>query len=292
MKKGKKPQPKTKCKLPSESNKLDWNEFNFLENLLVFCITEKRDVPPENGLHFHITPRDADKSLCILFEIDRRGDSLFTDGKRKPDFMVLYANNELCLCTIIELKGGKDTKDSIEQIKNLRDKLNREIREHLPKRFQVKFQAIILHSPNNQTPNRLIADESTDEFVIRPVQVTQKAELFDLVSQKFTFTKPNINPQEQIRSKRVDLFTETVLMNHSLPKRIIDKFCKSNKTIANNRDGIYINHYIPKENYSALAIDTNYMKIGLKSTEKQIEKDLNYIGLKTPKHFEIVEIES
>ncbi|HQU84543.1 MAG TPA: hypothetical protein PKY59_15505 [Pyrinomonadaceae bacterium] len=226
-----------------------------------------------------------------MFEIDRRGDSLFTDGKRKPDFMVLYAKAGLCLITIIELKGGKDILNSIEQIKNLREKLNREIKEHLPNKFKVKYQAIILHAHDNQTPNHLIAKESSKDFYIRPVPTREKAELFDCISQIID-EKTKIDTTKRIHPKRNDSFTESILMNHSMPKRTIDSFCKANKNIANNRDGIYINHKIPEKNYSALAVDTERMRIGLKNPEDRIEKDLNHIGLQKPKHFEIVEIES
>lgn len=277
-----------KSKNPSVANKVDFSEFNLLENLLVFCLMKERSVDPENGIHFRISPRDTDKSICLLFKPDR--DDLFEQKKKRPDYMVLHATSGLCLITIIEMKGGKDVSDAIRQIKELRDKLNTEIRANLPKKFKVKFQAIILHSKISQTPNNQILKESTDEFVIRPVRITQKAELFDYISQKFTSTEPKINTQEQIKNTRQDLFVESVMCQNAQPKRKIDKFCKSNKHIANNRDGIYINYALPKDNYAALAIDTNKMKIAVEKPEKQIQTSLQSIGLKSPNHFEIEHI--
>ena len=297
MKKAKKPPKERKTKKPSEINKLDWTEFNFLENLLVFCVMRERSVEPENGVHFRISPRETDNSLCLLFETDRRGDPLLKNGGEQPDYMTFYAkaNADFCLCTIIEMKGGKDIENAVKQIKNLKERLNKEIKANLPNKFKVKYQAIILHSPNNQTPDRQIARESTDEFVIRPVQVTQKAELFDFVSQKFTSTIPEINPQKQISNSRKNLFIEETLIHNALPKRKIGNFCKNNKHIANNKNGIYVNYSLSEEDYAALAVDDKRMKIGMKEFKEKsadkIKKDLTKLGLKTNQHFTIEKID-
>ena len=282
-----------KNKRTSEINSLDWTVFNFLENLLAFCVMPERNAPPENGLHFRISPRETDQSLCLLFETDRVNDSLFQNGIRKPDYMAFYAkaNGDFCLCTIVEMKGGKNIKDGIEQIKILQDKLKKEIKAHLPNKFKVKYQAILLHSPNSQTPYELIKRESSDEFIIRPVQVTQKAELFDFVCQKFTFTEPKINPQEQIRSCRKDLFIEGVLSQNALPNRKVDKFCKAKKHIANSKDGVYINYSLSNNDYAALTIDNSGITIAVKEDEKvfaeQIQNDLKKVGLNPTQHYSI-----
>ncbi len=296
MKKAKKPQTKSKSKRPSETNKLDKDTFNFLENLLVFCVMPERNAPLETGLHFRVSPRESDESLCLLFETDREKDSLFDEGKRKPDYMVFYYKPDLgfCLCTIIEMKGGKNIKGGIEQIKNLHKRLNREIKEHLPNKLKIKFQAIILSSQVSQTPNNLITDESTNELVIRPLPYFQKAELFKFISQEITLTKPD-NKLELIRNCREDSFVENVLIRGAISKRVVDEMCKMNKKIANNRDGVYINYNLPnKEDYAALAIDNAGMKIGIKDSNNKftnrIQSDLKRLGLKSTQHFEIESI--
>ncbi len=298
MRKAKKPQTVGKNKRLSENtNKLDWHTFNFLENLLVFCVMPERNAPPESGVHFRVSPRESDESLCLLFKIDRGKDSLFKDDEIKPDYMVLYAKPDLCLCTIIEMKGRteKGIKHGIDQIKALHDRLKNEIRDNLPNRLKIKFQAIILSPPNTQLPLTEISKENTQEFTIRPVQYHHKAELFDYISQKITLTEPKLKP-ESIRLSRKDSFIEIALARHASPKRLNDKFYTVNKDKATNKEGIYINYALPnKESYAALIIDNEEMKIGVKESNnkftKQIESDLKKLGLKSSQHFVIEKID-
>lgn len=298
MRKAKKPQTVGKNRRLSENtNKLDWHTFNFLENLLVFCVMPERNAPPESGVHFRVSPREADESLCLLFKIDRGKNSLFADDEIKPDYMVFYAKPDLCLCTIIEMKGRteKGIKHGIDQIKALHDRLKNEIRVNLPNKLKVKFQAIILSPPNTQLPLTEISKENTEEFTIRPVQYHHKAELFDYISQIITLTEPKLKP-EPIRFSRGDSFIEFALTNRALPKRINDKFCTANKAKAANKEGIYINYALPDSgNYAALAADNREMKIGVKESNgkftKQIERDLKKLGLKSSQHFAIEKID-
>ncbi len=291
----KKPQTEKKSKHPAEkTNELNWHAFNFLENLLVFCAVPDRNAPQESGVHFRISPREIDESLCLLFKIDRGKDSLFEDDEIKPDYMALYVNADLCLCTIIEMKGRteKGIKHGIDQIKALRDKLRTEIRDNLPRKLQIKFQAIILSPPNTQLP-KTIADENTKDFAIRPVQYHHKAELFDYISQTITLTAPKLKP-EPIRRSRGDSFVEFALMQTALPKRINDGFCNANKDKSTNKAGIYINYALPEENYAALTIDNSEMKIAIKEDEKvnaeRIQNDLEKVGLNLAQHYKIEEI--
>jgi len=257
----------------------------------------ERNAPPESGVHFRVSPRESDESLCLLFNIDRGRDSLFEDDEIKPDYMVLYVKPGLCLCTIIEMKGRpeKGIKHGIDQIKALHDRLKNEIRNNLPNRLKVKFQAIILSPPNTQLPLTEISKENTQEFTIRPVQYHHKAELFDYISQKITLTEPKLKP-ESIRFSRDDLFIESALTKRALPKRINDKFCVANKAKATNKEGIYINYALPdNDNHAALAIDNKEMKIGVKESNnkliKQIKSDLKKLGLDSAKHFTIEKID-
>lgn len=278
MSKRKKPQRERKTKKPSEKiNQLNWHTFNFLENMLIFCAVPDRNAPQESGVHFRISPRENNESLCLLFKIDRGKDSLFENDEIKPDYMVLYAKPNLCLCTIIEMKGRKDIKHGIKQVKALHERLKKEVRKNLPNKLEVKFQAIILSPPNPEIP-KTIVEENTKEFTIRPVQYPQKAELFDYVSQEITLTAPKLKPEPIRRSRNASLI-ETVLTQLTLPKRIDDKFCNANEDKATNKEGIYINYALSEDdNYAALAIDNTGMKIGVKESknvfQKQIQNDL------------------
>lgn len=282
--------------LKNKQDKLDWHKFNFLENILVFCVCPEKSVPKESGVHFRITPRKNPDALCLLFKIDRGKDSLFEDGEIKPDYMVLYLRNNLWLFTIIELKGTteKGLKHGIEQIKSLRDRLREEFRENLPNNFRVKFQAIILSPPDTQTPDKLIAKESLSGFVIKPLQYFQKAELFDYISQEIKLTTERYKHQE-IKSSDEPLLTEYILSKGALPERLSDDFQTVNKSKATNKEGIYVNYALPEtENYSALAMDNSGMIIAVKENEdnliERIRGDLESLGLQHSRHFEIVDM--
>lgn len=282
--------------LKNKQDKLDWHKFNFLENILVFCVCPEKSVPKESGVHFRITPRKNADALCLLFKIDRGKDSLFEDGEIKPDYMVLYLRNNLWLFTIIELKGRteKAIKHGIEQIKSLRDRLREEFRENLPTNFKVKFQAIILSPPTTQTPDKLIARENSKDFVIKPLQYFHKAELFDYISQEIKLTTERYKHQE-IKSSDEPLMTEYILSNGALPERLSDDFQTANKSKATNKEGVYVNYALSEtENYSALAMDNSGMVIAVKKDEKdlieRIREDLESLGLVYTRHFEMVKI--
>lgn len=282
----------------NKKDELDWHKFNFLENLLVFCVLPEKNVPKESGVHFRITPRSCAGTICLLFKIDRGKDSLFADGEIKPDFMVLFLKENLWLFTIIEMKGKteKGIKHGIEQIKALRDRLRNELRENFPNNFKVKFQAIILSPPTTQTPDRLIAKENSKDFVIKPLQYHHKAELFDYVSQELKLTTERYK-HEEIKCADKPLFTESVLSNGALQERLKDKFCDANSDKTTNKESVYINYALPEsEDYAAVAIHNKGLKIAVREPidecQKKIQTDLESVGLETPRHFEIERIES
>ena len=73
MKQDKKKQMKQKNNpaqiLKDKKDKLDWQNFNFLENMLVFGTMRTmpgRNAPPESGIHFRITLDSQNKAICIL----------------------------------------------------------------------------------------------------------------------------------------------------------------------------------------------------------------------------------
>jgi hypothetical protein len=284
--------------LKNKEDKLDWHKFNFLENLLVFCVLPEKNVPKESGVHFRITPRTCADSLCLLFKIDRGKDSLFADDEIKPDYMALFVKDNFWLFTIIEMKGTteKGSKHGIEQIKSLRDRLRTELQNNFSGNLKLKFQAIILSPPNTQTPDKLIVQESKSGFVIKPLQHPNKAELFDYISQEIKLTSDRYK-HEEIKPVGAPLLIENVLSNGALPERLSDDFYNANKDKTSNKDGIYINYAFPEsERYAALAISDKCLKIAVREkTEDSIEQikiDLENLGLQTPRHFEVEKIEN
>jgi len=99
-----------------KKNQLNWQLFNFLENLLVFCAMPTRRVPKESGVCFQINSKAKDEAICILFETDRKKDHLVKEptpqlhSPKKPDYVVLYAKGNICIITIIEMKGKEKKK--------------------------------------------------------------------------------------------------------------------------------------------------------------------------------------
>jgi len=169
-----------------KEKKLDWENFNFLENMLVLCTVVERRVPEESGVHFSVSSIPEDKTVTILFRTDRKEDPLIRGkGGKRPDYMALYIKDETCLCTIIEMKGtdAKKLKHGIEQIKELRNRLKQEIRNYLPTKWQVEIQGLLLTPPNSQIPLKQL-ELLKQEIIILPLQYSHQFELFPYISKK------------------------------------------------------------------------------------------------------------
>jgi hypothetical protein len=283
--------------LSRKKDKLDWENFNFLENLLVFCLQDERNAPRESegGVHFRINPKPDRECLCLMFHIDRQKDPLITaQGIKRPDYMVLFVENDSWICTIVEMKGGTERgfRHGVEQIKVMRDRLREELKLNAAK-IKIKFQAIILISINSQIPRKLIEKEEQQGLVILPLQYEHKADLFNYVSKVNRLDERYIH--EETRFPRVDSMIETVLMNCALQERIIDNFAASNKAKTSNSEGIYMNYNLPnKDDYAALTIDNTAMKIGVKESNEtftdKIIDELLKLGLKSNHHYKIQKI--
>ena len=280
--------------LSRKKDKLDWETFTFLENLLVFCLCQSKSVPAESGVKFQINLKENDDSICLLFNTDRRRDSLFRNDEIKPDYMVLYVKKDLCLCTIIEMKGTteKGAKHGIDQIKTLHTRLKEEIKNNLPNKFKVKFQAILLTQFNADIPRNLIAQERSKGLTILPLQYNNRAELFDYISKENQITEKYIH--ENIKQSSSDFFVEKIFVTSALHERIADNFSLANKDKTNNSEKIYINYCLADEGYAALAIDNAEMKIGVKEGDEnfadKIKNDLLKLGLEEKQHYKIQKI--
>lgn len=286
MKQDKKKQMKQKNSpaqiLKDKKDKLDWQNFNFLENLLVFCTVPERSVPKESGVHFRISLDSQNQAICILFEIDRRNDPLIRNqALKRPDYMSLYIDSNSCIFTIIEMKGKNHNslENGIEQILRLKEILQTEISNHLPSKLKVKYQGILLTPYNSQVPSKKIVEVASKGFIILPIQYDHKAELYPYVSKSNKITD-KYNHQEITESTA--LFIEQILTTRALPKRIPDDYYSSNFLVGNDREGIYINYLLPNDtDYITLFANTKYTEINIEEDEykEKIKNELEVLNL-------------
>ncbi len=269
--------------LKSKPDELNWEAFNLLENLLIFC-AEKDRKGSGSGVLFRISTDPKRKSICVLFNVDREGDPLITqEGMWRPDYLVLYVDNQTCILTIVELKG-KDEKErshGIEQIKTFRDMLKQKMNEHLP-RFEVVFQGILLTPPTSGLPLKKIADERKKGFVILPLQWPHKFELFPYISQQYTVIEKY--KHERLPGAEEPKVIEQILTKQALHKRVNDSFHSSNFTLGKSRTGVYINFALSESGaYAALKANNEKAEIVVMDDSNNffavIRKELNELGV-------------
>ncbi|MCA2700687.1 MAG: hypothetical protein IM500_09690 [Microcystis sp. M179S2] len=285
---------KPKKDVPQKKNKLDWQKFNFLENLLIFCTVPDRIAPPESGVSFRITKPEKD-SVCILFKTDRREDPLVRNQKQKrPDYLSLFIQNDLLLLTIIEMKGTNknSTSTAIEQITTFRDILKREIADHVTSKLKYKLQAILLTPYNADIPRKAIKEEAEKGFIILPIPYDSKAELYRYVSKthsKEDLSKKNYIHDEQHKESDC-LLIEKLLARQASDKRKQDNYYSCKFTPAKDRQGIYIDYQVSSDrDLITLLTDPQGKKVQLaycsddsQSSIDQIQeeiKNLNIYGM-------------
>jgi hypothetical protein len=274
--------------LEDKKDKLNWQNFNFLENMLVFSTMRTmpgRNATPESGVHFRITLDSQNKAICILFKIDRdhqKNDPLITDKKvRRPDYMSLYIDSKSCICTIIEMKGisNDEVKHGIDQILQLKEILQVEIFNHLPTKLKVKYQGILLTPPNANIPIEKIKQVNSPDFKIVSLKYDYKAELYPYVS-KLNDLKDRYKHQKITESK--PLCIEKILTTRSLPKRIPDEYYSKNFSNSQDREGIYINYLLPNDtDYITLFSNRQFIEINMEENEymKKIIEELKLLNL-------------
>lgn len=198
--------------------RLDWQRYNFLENLIGFCVCAERRVPAESGVRFHFRIDQPKQSICLLFHIDRPQDPLIREKHLpRPDYMVLYLRAGLSLCTIIEMKGvsEKNLDHGIDQIKSLRDRLRREIADHLPAKFRVKYQGILLCPPNADKPMARILKEDKAGLTILPVQSPHSADLSFYVTNEIKLTSRAPPPPRNTSPALLNLIEDVLVHRFS-----------------------------------------------------------------------------
>ncbi|MBD2631425.1 hypothetical protein RI030_09025 [Aphanizomenon flos-aquae NRERC-008] len=271
--------------LKDKKDKLDWQNFNFLENLLVFCTVPGRSVPKESRVHFRITLDSENQAICILFEIDRRNDPLIRNqALKRPDYMSVYIDSNSCICTIIEMKGKNHNslENGIEQILRLKEILQTEISNHLPSKLKIKYQGILLTPYNSQPPLKKIAEIASTDFIILPIQYNNKAELFPYVSRKNEITEISKKYNHQEITESTALLIEEILTTRALPKRIPDEYYSKNFSNSQDREGIYINYLLPNDtDYITLLSNTTLTEINMEENEymKEIIEELKLLNL-------------
>ncbi|MCZ8038038.1 MAG: hypothetical protein O9276_07885 [Microcystis sp. LE17-20A] len=283
---------KPKKNVPQKKNKLDWQKFNFLENLLIFCTVPNRIAPPESGVSFRITKPEKD-SVCILFKTDRREDPLVRNQKQKrPDYLSLFIQNDLLLLTIIEMKGTNknSTSAGIEQITTFRDILKQEIADHVTSKLQYKLQAILLTPYNADIPRKAIKEEAEKGFIILPIPC--KKELYPYVSKthsKADLSKIKHSHDEQHKESDC-LLIENLLARQASDKRKQDNYYSCKFTPTKDRKGIYIDYQVSSDrDLITLLTDPQGKKVQLaycsddsQSSIDQIQeeiKNLNIYGM-------------
>jgi hypothetical protein len=281
---------KQKKDVPPKKNKLDWQQFNFLENLLIFCTVPARIAPPESGVSFRITKSEAN-SVCILFKIDNRDDPLVRDqSQKRPDYLSLFIQNGSLLLTIIEMKGtNKNSTDTgIEQIKTFRDILKKEIVDHVTTKLKYKLQAILLTPYNADIPLKAITAEADKGFIILPLQYNFKAELYPYVSK--TYSKADLDKRNYIHEQYHEsncLLIEDLLARKASCKRIEDNYYSCNFAPAKDRQGIYIDYKLSgDQDWITLLTDSEQQKIQLsycsndsQSSIDRIQNEIKHLNL-------------
>jgi hypothetical protein len=273
-----------KC-LANKQDQLNWSEFNFLENLLIFCTLPEKVVPEESGVQFRITldKNSGKKELCLLFEIDRKHDQLIQGDKQKrPDYLCFYVNENTCICTIIEMKGRNQnvTKGAIDQIINLKKILQEQLSQYFPTKLKIKYQALLLTRHNAQLPTPLIQQQEKNGFIILPLQYNEQFQLYDYICQ-------TNNLKQQYKHRKIieaeSLLLETILIQKALPKRL------SNYSEIERKTHIYIDYlYTDDLTLITLIANNNQIDIRLSSNNNQrqlqkiiesLQKDLDCLKL-------------
>jgi hypothetical protein len=263
-------------KVKTKRKELNWGEFNFLENLLVFCLLSGRRVPKETGIGFTLTLDEGDSSLCLLSKIDRDRDPLVRDPQTpRPDYLAFYCSKEACVVTIIEMKAGKDTVRAFEQIVTLKRILETKFHKHLPGKFvsRVKLQGIMLTSYQQQVPLERIKREEKRGFTILPLRYNQRAELFSYVSKvnKLTDSGKLIRYRHDRGGQGRGLSPlEAILVNGALHTRVRDEILRQNFRAGVGRTGIYLNYARDNGSYCALIAGNDEAAIACKSGHRDL----------------------
>ncbi len=234
----------------NKDGSIDTSQFNFLENLLVFRTLEKLSVPAESGVKFSLSRQEGEAGICLLIHIDNQRFPIFEADVPRPDYLALYLHGEGCICTIIEMKSrdNKKLEHGLEQIKSLADRLKAEFAEHLPPRFRLVVQGILLCQINAQVPGPKIQRMAKDGLTIFPAPCNDHAELYPYISRRNKLAdrfenRPRRNPTATSPVERM-------MSRDTLSKRLPDKISAIRLDAG---AGLHINFALSGNEYAALA---------------------------------------
>ncbi|GDX40921.1 hypothetical protein LBMAG21_12130 [Armatimonadota bacterium] len=208
-------------RLKRKQDRLNWEEFNLLENLLVFCTQKEYSVPTESRVSFQISGETRDDAICLLFKIDRQPDYLIREQNTlRPDYLALYMDSVECIFTIIEMKGTEshNTRHGIKQIVELKRILAQKFANSFPLGMKARFQGILLCPSTAEIPNPEIRRQRDNGFIILPVTRNYRAELFPYVSKRIT--KDDSYEHQTPTLKVGHGYLENLLINYALPQRL------------------------------------------------------------------------
>jgi hypothetical protein len=210
----------------NKDGKLNWSLFNFLENLLVFRTLEHLSVEPESNVKFRISRQEGEPGICLLIHVDNQVFPVVEADVLRPDYLALYLHGDGCICTIIEMKStdSKKLKHGLEQIKSLADRLKMEFKKHLPPRFKLSIQGILLCQANAQVPTPLIQEMANEGLTILPAQCSSRAELYPYISREHRLKDGFRN---NLRHPTDQSPIEEMMSHSTLNKRLPDKLTEA-----------------------------------------------------------------
>jgi hypothetical protein len=264
---------------------------NFLERLVAYCTFPSRSVPPEpvrHGVKFRVGARENDTAFSIIFHIDNG--RLIDNQRKKPDYLVFYADQQGCIATIIELKSGRHAVDGIDQILALHADLVPAVERYLPATFPIYYQGILLAPYNQHYPYEKIFQAKRRGLIINILEGDRNAELYPYISKinqlHERYARENLSPI----NPDPDLHTlEKLFINRLAGKVIRDPFFYQQATA----QGIYLNFLLSNHEYLALTANPQNFQIGTKNLSPEIattvENALTKLGVDVAKTVVVIE---
>lgn len=284
MPKNARPRPGKLEKLRADkTGSINTSLFNFLENLLVFRTVPGLSVKPESSVKFRISREQGDPGICLLIHVDNTLFPVVAADALRPDYLALYLHGSDCLCTIIEMKSrdGKNLKHGLEQIKALAERLEQEFALHLPRRFRLKVQGILLCQENASVPNPLIAQMDQAGLTILATPCNSRAELYPYISQKNDLK--TVKFRNISRSPAPPGPLEEMLSQDALRVRLPDRLADS-RPGAGAGTGLHINYVLSAQDEYATLITRGKHCVFVVSEagsahEQRLRQDLQDNGL-------------
>jgi hypothetical protein len=255
--------------------------FNFLEKLLVFRVMETTTVPSnpiDKPLRFEVSQRDGDFGICFLIHVDAAYNQLFGDSGKRPDYLSMYIRNDLCICTIIELKL-KDVDEAIEQITRFKAILTEQFNNCLHPSLHPHIQGMIITPPNVQSPNRRLDSLQKNQLAIRHHMITQEYDICSFVSKKILREDMYKDPPA---TEKGNLRKPTVI-ERLLRVGAVKALCTYSSDIRSGRDGITINYSLPAVGTAVLhttAYDKHFhFFVSNQNFAKRLNNEIRVAGL-------------